>query len=417
MAPSPSRRVVGRDAELARLAGWVRALRNGQGRALLVVGEPGIGKTMLVRLAADRAAEQGCRVLWGAGDEFATPLLLGPLLEALADGPAGDVHRHPIAARLLDGAGAAKSSDDLITAAGEQIIATIGDVAFAEPTILVLDDLQWCDPATLAVWGRLTRLAEELPLLLIGTLRLPPRDGHVLAVERSVPAGSRLRLGPLGQQPVTELVGALCGGEPDRRLLQLAAGAAGNPLYLTELLDALVRGGSLRTTKPGRIGVVRGAAPRTLTAAIQARLDVLEPDTRQVLRMAALLGADFSVADLAAVSGRTSPAARRRAPRGAGRRHPQRRRAGVPAPDAAHRALRGPGTRAPHRLAPRGGGGARPLRCVARARRAPAAADPAGGGRRAGAGAGRTCRTGSPPGCRTPSPSCWSGRRRVRCGC
>jgi DNA-binding CsgD family transcriptional regulator len=303
MAPSSELRIIGRDAELIRFAGWARDLRAGHGRAVLVEGEPGIGKTALVRQACDSAADDGCRVFWGAGDELGTPLLLSPLLEALAVSPTADAQRRSIAG-LLSGSTAAKSSDELVTAIGEQIVALVGDAAFAAPAILVVEDLQWCDAATLAVWSRLGRVAAELPLLLIGTLRQPPRDGRVLALERIVGSGGRLRLGPLAEEPVAELVAALCGGVPDPALLELADGAAGNPLYLTELFDALDRDGSLCRTDAGLVGVTDGSVPRTLTAAIDARLGVLPHDVRQVLRMAALLGADFSVADLAAVSGR-----------------------------------------------------------------------------------------------------------------
>jgi DNA-binding CsgD family transcriptional regulator len=305
MAPSRSQRVIGRDAELSRVNSWIQDLRMGHGRSVLVEGEAGIGKTALVRHARDRATDQGCQVLWGAGDELTTPLLLSPLLEALAAGPAAEDERRGAILGLLSGATAARSSDELVTAVGEQIIAVVGDLAFATPTLVVLEDLQWCDPATLAVWGRLTRVAKELPLLLVGTLRVPPRDGPVLALERTVGPGGRMRLGPLGEAPVAQLVTEMCGGEPDQKLLGLAAGAGGNPLYLTELLDTLDRSGGLCTTKSGRIGVVRGRAPRSLTAAIAARLRDLPDDVRQLLRMAALLGAEFSATDLAAVSGRS----------------------------------------------------------------------------------------------------------------
>lgn len=306
MAPGSRSRVIGRDAELARFASWAHDLRTGHGRALLVQGEPGIGKTALVREACDRALEQeGCQVFWGAGDELGTPLLLSPLLEALSVSSASPDPRRRGIAGLFSGAPAAKSSEELVTAIGEQLVALVSDTAFATPTILVLDDLQWCDAATLAVWSRLGRLATDLPLLLLGTLRQPPRDTRLLPLERAVGPHGRVRLGPLPEEPVAELVGALTGGTPSERLLGLAAGAGGNPLYLTELLDALDRDGSLRRTDGGLVGVAEGSKPRTLTAAIDARLGILPDDVREVLRMAALLGADFSVTDLTAVSGRT----------------------------------------------------------------------------------------------------------------
>src|SRR5215213_2211084 len=104
MAPPWSQRVIGRDAELSRVNSWIQDLRTGHGRSVLVEGEAGIGKTELVRLARDRATDQGCQVLWGAGDELTTPLLLSPLLEALAAGPAADDERRDAILGLLSGA-------------------------------------------------------------------------------------------------------------------------------------------------------------------------------------------------------------------------------------------------------------------------------------------------------------------------
>src|SRR5262249_28622278 len=100
------------------------------------------------------------------------------------------------------------------------------------------------------------------------------------------------------------LVTRAVGGTPGPRLLALAAGAGGNPLYLTELADALVRGGAL-AVEDGNIEVTGGRIPGSLSAAIADRLEFLSPPVRDLLQAAALLGTDFSVSELAVVSGRT----------------------------------------------------------------------------------------------------------------
>src|SRR5262249_14552839 len=75
--------LVGRDSELAMLDRLVRELAGGQGGSVLIEGEPGIGKSALVRAALVKAADVSCRVFWGAGDELGQALPLLPLLEAL----------------------------------------------------------------------------------------------------------------------------------------------------------------------------------------------------------------------------------------------------------------------------------------------------------------------------------------------
>src|SRR5262249_24169922 len=100
------------------------------------------------------------------------------------------------------------------------------------------------------------------------------------------------------------LVTRAVGGTPGPRLLALAAGAGGNPLYLTELADALVRGGAL-AVEDGNIEVTGGRIPGSLSAAIADRLEFLSPPVRDLLQAAALLGTDFSVSELSVVSGRT----------------------------------------------------------------------------------------------------------------
>jgi DNA-binding CsgD family transcriptional regulator len=104
---------------------------------------------------------------------------------------------------------------------------------------------------------------------------------------------------------VAELVTELAGGLPDTGLLRLAAGAAGNPLYLTELMAALGRSGGIAVTPSGTAQVAAETVPDSLTAAIADRLGFVSAGTREVLRAAALLGVEFAVPDLTTVLGRS----------------------------------------------------------------------------------------------------------------
>ena len=173
------------------------------------------------------------------------------------------------------------------------------------PTILVIDDLQWADQASITLWGRLARSAQQVPLLLIGITRPMPQRDDVLALRRVAGDATRLELAGLTEAAVTELVAELAGGRPDDDLLRLADGAAGNPLYVTELVAALARGSGLSITEAGAAELAGGPVPGSLSAAIADRLGFVTGPVREVLRAAALLGVDFAVADLAVVLDRS----------------------------------------------------------------------------------------------------------------
>ncbi|SFW73039.1 helix-turn-helix transcriptional regulator [Amycolatopsis australiensis] len=295
--------LIGRDGELSRLAGWVHDVAAGRGRAVLVDGEPGIGKSTLVQAACAAAARAGCQVFRGAGDELGQALPLLPLLDALRVTAASppDPRRDAIAG-LLRGETARGKGADLATAAAEQLLGLVDELCQAGPVVLVVDELQWADRATVAVWGRLARSVRQLPLLLIGVLRPIPRRDDLRALRRIVGPAERLRVGRLTEPAVLELVARLAGGKPGDQLAQLADGAAGNPLYLTELLDALTRSSCLAVDDAGIAELTGGPTPDSLPEAIADRLGFLSERTRTVLRAAALLGVGFSVADLAIVA-------------------------------------------------------------------------------------------------------------------
>ncbi|HEX3921383.1 MAG TPA: AAA family ATPase [Streptosporangiaceae bacterium] len=296
--------LVGRDSELAVLTRLIRETASGHGRSLLIEGEPGIGKSTLVRAALAGAAEAGCQVFWGAGDELGQALPLLPLLEGLrVREPSVNPRRNAIVG-LLRGEVAADRGTDVSAALGEQLLALVAEECAARPTILVVDDLQWADQASIALWGRLARSAAQVPLLLIGTMRPVPQREDLLALRRAVGAAARLPLTGLTDAAVAELVAALVGGRPDEKLLQLAGGAAGNPLYVTELVAALARSSSVTITGAGAAKLTNGFVPSSLSAAIADRLGFVSGPGRDVLRAAALLGVDFAVRDLAIVLGR-----------------------------------------------------------------------------------------------------------------
>jgi DNA-binding CsgD family transcriptional regulator len=295
--------LVGRDSEIATLVSQVTDVARGRGGSILIEGEPGIGKSALVRAALAEPEAVGCQAFWGAGDELGQALPLMPLLEGLrVREPSADPRRNTII-RLLRGELAADRGMDVSAVLAEQLLALIAEQCAAQPTILVIDDLQWADQASITLWGRLARSVPQLPLLLVGMMRPVPQRDDLLAVRRAVPV--RLQLSGLTGGAVAELVTALAGRRPGEKLLKFANGAAGNPLYITEVVAALTRSSSLTVTDAGAAELTTASAPSSLSAAIADRLGFVSGSVRDVLRAAALLGVDFAVPDLAIVLGRS----------------------------------------------------------------------------------------------------------------
>jgi DNA-binding CsgD family transcriptional regulator len=296
--------LIGRDRELATLARLVGNVAAGRGGSLLIEGEPGIGKSALVRTALDITVDAGCQVFWGPGDELGQTLPLLPLLDGMRlREPSADPRRNAILS-MLRGEVAADRGIDVSAALAEQLLALVAEQCAVRPTVLVVDDLQWADQATITMWGRLARLALQLPLLLVGMMRPVPQRDDLLTLRRVVDGAAQLELTGLAEPAVTELVASLAGGVPDARLRRLADGAAGNPLYITELVAALTRSSSVTITGAGSAELTSDAAPASLSAAIADRLDFVSRPVRRVLWAAALLGVDFAVPDLAIVLAR-----------------------------------------------------------------------------------------------------------------
>jgi DNA-binding CsgD family transcriptional regulator/tetratricopeptide (TPR) repeat protein len=315
---TPAGVLAGRVDELALLDGLLRELARGGGNAVLIEGEPGIGKTALVRAALSAAAlgfhvpqgahlgsQGGRQVFWGAGDELGQELPLLPFLDALEVRAASVNARRTTIAGLLRGEVATDRGADVPALLAEQLIALTIDETATRPVVLVIDDLHWADPASVKLWGRLARTAHQVPLLLIGLTRPVPQRDDLLALRRAVEDEHRVQLGSLSRPAVAELVGTLAGGRPDTGLLRLADGAAGNPLYLTEMLAALARSGGIEVTPTGSAQLAQGTVPDSLPGAIADRLGFVSAPTREVLRAAALLGVEFAITDLTAVLGRT----------------------------------------------------------------------------------------------------------------
>src|SRR4029077_9953049 len=185
----------------------------------------------------------------------------------------------------------------------ELLVGLVDELSTAAPAVIVLDDLQWAGDASLIVWHQLAASLRQLRLLLIGTCRPAPRRPEVQELRAAVirHGGAVVTLGPLTEIDVTALVTAMLGSPPGDTLRQLTAQAAGNPLYVRELVDAMVREQALEIG-PAAAEVSAGERlPVSLAAVLTDRLSSVSAGTAQMLRTAALLGGRVAVTDLAVV--------------------------------------------------------------------------------------------------------------------
>jgi DNA-binding CsgD family transcriptional regulator len=281
--------LVGRDDERATLAAALAAARDGAGRALVLVGDPGIGKTTLLRWLREQATdvtvveaqgvESEAELPYAALVDLLTPLVdrLDALSEAQADvlaaalgiGPPGGVDRFAVAVAVLG----------LLSAAAEE-----------RPLVLIVDDLQWIDSASrdaLAFAGR--RLSSQ-PVIVVAAERSPAG-----ADEPQLQGAAIVHVGPLDPAAAVQLLGDGIAPAVVERLLDAARG---NPLALVELPQLLTRG-QLDGSEP----LLEPMATRNgLERAFAARLAPLSADGRRAILVAAADGSRTAGVVLAALA-------------------------------------------------------------------------------------------------------------------
>ena len=315
--------LMGRDSELARLAAALDAARRGEGRAVFVMGEAGVGKSRLARELSSRALADGLTVLTGRTVPAATPIPYRPLAAALLSvlrvtGPPNDPGLAPFRAAL----GwlvpewrqeAMAAPDDSVVLLGEGLVRLLGILAAERGCLVVLEDLHWADPDTLAVVEYVTDNLSSEPVLVLGTLRTE-EGTPAIALARALSArrvSEVIDLRPLPPADVVRMAGAcLDGTAPEEVVAPLQNWTDGVPFLVEELLAAWVSSGALVREStgwavPGRIDPV---VPFTFTETVRHRLAALGPPAREVLPAAAVLGRGFDWTLLPSVTGLDEPA-------------------------------------------------------------------------------------------------------------
>ncbi len=290
----PAGRLIGRDGDLALLRSFLREAVD-HGGALLLAGEPGIGKSVVLDVAAAQASAAGTLVLRATGLEFLADLSFSTLKQLLLPLRGGfddldPVHRDALTLAL--GLGSQGTSDRLVVY--NAVLALLRRAAAERPLLLVVDDLQWIDRATAALLGFVAR-------------RLTGSRAGLLAAVRPGVEGFFSRTGlvqhmlaPLDDADAAALVDTRFPMLDPRTRRRLLGEAQGNPLALLELpltLSAAQRGAghALPPVLP---------LSRRLRALFGARVEALPPPTRRLLLLAALEGGgDLAVVLRAAAGG------------------------------------------------------------------------------------------------------------------
>jgi predicted ATPase len=337
-ASTPEAPMVGREEDLTQLRNWYTAARESKRRVVFVTGEPGIGKTTLVRrflemVADERTARIGrgqCIEQYGGGEPYM------PVLEALTrlcQQVEGErlveiLNRHAPTwlaqmPALLTERERTRLQGEMQSATRQRMLREMAEaieaLAAESPLILFLEDLHWSDFSTLELISVIARRAEPARLLIVGTYRpleIPPGNHPLRALKQELQIHRQceeLRLRLLSQDEIASYLRLrLEPGEATTSLGGLAMPihkrTEGNPLFMVNVVDYLVSSGVLGETgkspDPSELSAaISHDIPPNLLQLIERNLERLATEESYIVQAASLVGAEFSAAAAAAAAG------------------------------------------------------------------------------------------------------------------
>ena len=288
--------LVGRAPELEALGKLVRQMRRG-GRLAVVEGEAGIGKTRVVEATVEAARESGITVLTSKAEELDGRRPYGAIVDC--------VGRERLEEHLGPWEPRPEVGGERQFRVAETVLETLDDLCARGPVLVAIEDLHWADAATPGALARVAGGIERLPAALLVSTRTQPRRPELerLLGVLANRGATRVRLGPLDEQACVALLQDLVGARPGAQLVAQAARAGGNPLFICELVGALLSDGAI-VRADGTAELTSDDVTLPLPLTILHRLSYLEPELLDLLGLASVLGVRFAAADLALLAQR-----------------------------------------------------------------------------------------------------------------
>jgi tetratricopeptide (TPR) repeat protein len=310
-------RFIGRDQELSEARSLWSKAEAGEGQTLLVSGEPGIGKTRLMRELSTHVEVTGGRTLIGfCYEEGGAPYapFAQILRKALRVGTENGFQLPDfVLADLLELAPELKPyypdipPNPVLEPDAEQqrlfenVVAFCSEVSQSAPLLLVLDDVHWADSGSLSLMRHLARRIRNKPILLLATYReieldvARPFRQVMLALNRERLA-RRMKLSRLSAKHTAALLGVIFQEDISQEFLDgIYRETEGNPFFIEEVCKALIEEGQVFHTEDGwdRLDMDEMEIPQSVRDVVQARTAKLPEEFQDALTLAAVLGREF----------------------------------------------------------------------------------------------------------------------------
>ncbi len=307
---------VGREKELERLRKAFDEAFAGHGGLVMLVGEPGIGKTRTTQELETYAKMRGAQVLWGASHEASGAPAFYPFIQVgrhwgtanandlsilapmMAAGGGDLVRLFPELRQLLPGFVEPPAMGDAASAQFrlfEAYSAFVRAISERQPAVVTLDDLHWADKPTLQLLQHLARGLARMRVLVVCSYRdtditRQSALSETLAALNREPGFERIVLRGLSKEEVRNYIAGAAHVEPTPRVLErIFEETEGNPFFLTEVVNLLTQEGTLSKDSVSDIAV-----PDGVKEALGRRLDRLSPEANELLQVCAVAGREFA---------------------------------------------------------------------------------------------------------------------------